>query len=117
MNPQVLFVLKIIISSLLIAGASSLAGKKPLLAGFLIALPLTSILGLCWSYVEYRDMEKINQFAVSIVVAVPLSLLFFLPFFLNRWLKLSFIPTMIFGLGLLYVAYLIHHFFFMSKQS
>lgn len=115
MNPQILFVLKILISALLIAGASSLAGRKPLLAGFLIALPLTSVLGLCWSYIEYRDMEKINQFAVSIVGAVPLSLLFFLPFYLNRWFKLGFIPTMAFGLGLLYLAYLIHHFFFTPK--
>ncbi len=115
MNPQILFVAKILISSLLIAGTSALAGKKPILAGFLIALPLTSVLGLCWTYFQYRDMDKINEFAVSIVTSVPLSLLFFLPFFLNRWLKMGFGLTMAAGLGLLYAAYLIHSFFFTAK--
>ena len=115
MNTQILFVAKILISSLLIAGTSALAGKKPILAGFLIALPLTSVLGLCWTYFQYRDMDKINEFAISIVTSVPLSLLFFLPFFLNRWLKMSFGLTMATGLGLLYVAYLIHAFFFSAK--
>ena len=115
MNASFLFALKLIISSALIASVSSLAGKKPFLAGFLIALPLTSILTLCWSYYEYRDMEKLNSFAVSILTSVPLSLLFFLPFVLNRWLKMNFALTMASGLGLLLVAYLIQSAIFPSK--
>ncbi len=53
-------------------------------------------------------MQKVNEYAVSILVAVPLSLLFFAPFVLNRWLKLNFSVTLILALGLLAVAYLIH---------
>jgi hypothetical protein len=101
-------VLKILLSASIIAGISWYAGKNPPLAGFLIALPIVSILAILFSYFQYRDMEKINQFASSIVVSIPLSLLFFVPFILNRWLKWSFYPTLLLGIALILVGYLIH---------
>ena len=104
------FVIKIILSGVIIAFASSLAGKRPALAGFIIALPLMSILSLLFSYVEFRDMEKANEFAVSILTAVPLSLLFFLPFALHRWIKLGFFPTYFIGLGCVATGYFVHTF-------
>ena len=102
------FVCKIALSGLIIAFASSLAGKRPVLAGFIIALPLMSILSLLFSYLEFRDMEKANEFAISILTAVPLSLLFFLPFVLHRWIKLSFFATYSIGLGCVVAGYLLH---------
>ena len=101
-------VLKILLSASIIAGISWYAGKNPSLAGFLIALPIVSVLAISFSYFQYRDMEKINQFAGSIVVSIPLSLLFFVPFILNRWLKWSFFPIILSGFILLFVGYLIH---------
>lgn len=103
------FTIKILISAFVIAFASSLAGKKPIIAGFIIALPLVSMLSIFFAYWEYRDMNKINEFATSILVAVPLSLVFFIPFLLNRWLKLDFVPTFILAMLLLALAYFIHH--------
>lgn len=103
-----IFVLKAAIAGLLIAFSSKLAGRNPLLAGFIIALPLSSVLSILFSYYEFRDMEKVNQFAVSILAAVPLSLVFFLPFVLNRWLKMGFTLTFIFALGLLAAVYFVH---------
>ena len=102
------FIAKIVISGLIIAGVSWFAGKNPSLAGFLIALPILSLLTIAFSYIQYRDMGKINEFAVSILVSLPLSVLFFVPFLLNRWLKWGFLPTLMAGLGLLYAGYLIH---------
>ena len=102
------FLIKTVLSGVIIAFASSLAGKKPILAGFIIALPLMSILSILFSYLQYRDMEKINEFAVSILAAVPLSLVFFLPFVLNRWLKMNFILTYLMGIGLVMAGYLLH---------
>ena len=103
------FVVKILISAFVIAFASWLAGKKPVIAGFIIALPLVSLLSILFAYWEYRDMNKINEFAVSILVAIPLSLVFFLPFLLNKWLKLSFVPTIVIAILLLACAYGLHH--------
>ena len=102
------FFIKVLISSVLIAFSSWLAGKKPILAGFIIALPLISILSILLTYLEYRNMEKINEYAVSILAAVPLSLIFFIPFVINRWLKMNFLLTFGLGIGGLFLAYSIH---------
>ena len=100
------FALKVFISAMMIAFTSWLAGRKPVLAGFIIALPLTSVLAILFAYYEYRDMQRINQFASSILVAVPLSLVFFIPFLLNKWMKLNFVPTFVLALVFLLAAYL-----------
>lgn len=102
------FVAKIILSGVVIAAASWLAGRRPVLAGFLIALPIMSMLSILFSYLEFKDMEKINQFAVSILAAVPLSLFFFVPFLLNRWLKLGFAATYFLAISCVAAAYFIH---------
>lgn len=106
------FLTKSLLSGVLIAFASWLAGRKPVLAGFMIALPLMSILSILFSYLEYRDMPKINQFAVSILAAVPLSLSFFVPFLLNRWLKMNFPLTFALALGSVAFAYYVHSLIF-----
>ncbi len=106
------FATKVLISALLIAFASGLAGKRPILAGFIIALPLVSILTLLFTYLEFRDMDKINRFATSILVAVPLSLSFFIPFLLNRWLKMGFASSFVLGVLLLSGAYFVHRILF-----
>lgn len=107
-----LFAIKTLLSGLIIAFASWLAGRKPVLAGFIVALPLISMISISLSYLEYKDMNKINEFAVSILVAVPLSLTFFIPFVLNRWLKMNFLMTYLSAVACLAFAYSVHHFIF-----
>ncbi len=106
------FLGKILISSIIIAFASWLSGQKSFLAGFIVSLPLISILTILFSYLQYRDMERINELTVSILVSVPLSLLFFVPFVLNRWIKMNFSVTFGLGVFLLFVAFLIHRAIF-----
>lgn len=108
------FIIKILISAVLIAVVSWLAGKKTVLAGFLTALPIISALAILFAYLEHRDMTKINQYAASIVVAVPLSLAFFIPFLLNKWLKMGFALSFLSGLALLAAAYFVHTWLFKS---
>lgn len=103
------FVVKVLISGFIISFASWLAGKKPVLAGFIVALPLISLMSIVWSYWQYRDMQKVNEFAVSILVATPLSLAFFIPFVLNHWFRLNFVLTLALAIGFLFLAYLLHH--------
>ena len=106
------FLGKILISALIIALASWLAGQKSFLAGFIVALPVTSILTILFVYLQQRNMTKVNELAISILVSVPLSLVFFIPFVLNRWIHMNFFVS--FGLGLLFlfIAFLIHHSIF-----
>ncbi len=107
-----LFVLKVVISGLIIAYGSWLAGKKPVLAGFITAIPFVSILAMTWAYVEYRDMAKIQTYAVAILAAIPLSLTFFIPFLIHRWIQLSFPVALALGLACLVVAFKVHQALF-----
>lgn len=109
------FIAKTVLAGLIIAFASWLSGKKPVLAGFIVALPLVSMISILLSYLEYKNMEKVNQFAASILVAVPLSLSFFIPFLLNKWLKLDFWPTYTLALCFILSAYFLHSFLLKSN--
>ncbi len=105
-----LFAFKIAFSATLIAFASWLAGKKPELAGFIIALPLTTLLVLPLSYLEFQEAEKAVTFAKSILVGVPVSLLFFVPFLLANKLAWNFWALYGAGLILLAAGYGVHRF-------
>jgi len=104
------FIAKILIAAFIIALASWLSAKRTILAGFIVALPLVSILSILFAYIENKDMAKINDFAISIVVAVPLSMAFFVPFILNKWLNMNFYISFLFGIALLALAYFLHQF-------
>ena len=60
-----MFAAKILVAATLISFASWLAGKRPELAGFIIALPLTTMLALAFSFAEYRDPAASVTFAKS----------------------------------------------------
>lgn len=102
------FIIKTLIAGAVVTFAAWLAGRKPILAGFIVALPLISMLSILFSYLQYRDMDKINQFAGAILLGVPLSLTFFIPFLLNKWLKMSFPLTYALAVGCLVLAYFLH---------
>ena len=49
------FLFKVIAGGLIIAFSSWLAGQNPKLAGFIIALPLVSLIAILFSYYEHND--------------------------------------------------------------
>ncbi|MCO4754152.1 MAG: hypothetical protein KC478_06705 [Bacteriovoracaceae bacterium] len=105
------FILKIVISAVLIAFVSWLSGKKTGLAGFLTALPLTTLLALAFSHMEWGDPKQSVEFAKSVFLAIPISLLFFLPFLLAEKLQLNFWSCYVLGILLLGVGYFLHNSF------
>tara|TARA_Y100000991_G_scaffold152620_1_gene115860 strand:- start:186 stop:581 length:396 start_codon:yes stop_codon:yes gene_type:complete len=104
------FALKVLFSGLIIAFASWLSVKKPILAGFIIALPLMSLISIFFSYLEHKDMEKTITFSKSILVGVPASLTFFIPFFFAKSLGLSFFTTYLIGIIFLVCGFFTHKF-------
>lgn len=107
-------IFKIVFSAGVIAFSSWLAGKRPELAGFIIALPLMTLLVLPFNYAEYQDPENTVTFAKSILVAVPLSLTFFIPFlFAPHIMNLApqgygFWAVYIIGIACLSGSYFVH---------
>ena len=104
------FLSKLLLAAFVIAFASWLSGKKPELSGFIIALPIASILAIIFSYLEHKNTENSVIFAKSILIGVPVSYLFFVPFFFAKNLNMNF--WMIYGLGiiLLVIGYFIHKY-------
>ncbi len=99
-----LFVVKLVVSALVIALASEIAKRDSFWGALLVALPLTSILAISWLYAETRDNTLVTRFARDIFLLVPGSLLFFLPFLLETKTRLGFLPNLISGLVLLVLA-------------
>ena len=99
---------KVSIAAIVIAFASWLSGKKPELAGFITALPLVSIMAIAFSYIQHHDPQSTAQYAKSIIIAVPISWLFFAPFFfIDKW-NLNFWVAYAVGLGLIVIGYFVH---------
>lgn len=102
------FIGKILISACLISFVSWLSHKKVGLAGFLTALPLTTLLALAFSQLEWKDGAQSTAYAKSVFYAVPMSLTFFIPFLFAEKFSLSFWSC--YGLGLLLLggSYFVH---------
>ena len=71
---------------------------------------LLSILSIAFSFIEHKDFDKTILFAKSILVGVPVSLTFFLPFFFAKSFGLNFYFTYFLGLLFLFLAFLFHKF-------
>ncbi len=106
------FWIKVLVSSVFIAGVSSLALKKPMLAGAIVVMPIISAMSLTWLYLESRDMQKINDFAHTAFLSIPLAATFFIPFVANRWLKFNFISSVALGVLFMGVSYGISYLIF-----
>ena len=107
---MIFFTLKIVLAAIIIAFASWLSGQNPKLAGFIIALPLVSLIAIAFSYYEHNDIEKTILFTKSILVAVPVSYLFFLPFFFAKSLNMNFFLIYGTGLGFIIVGFFVHKY-------
>ena len=105
-----IFLAKVLLAALVIAFASWLSGKKPELSGFIIALPIASIIAIAFSYLEHKNTENTVIFAKSILVGIPVSYLFFLPFFFAKNFNMNF--WLVYGLGiiLLLIGYFVHRY-------
>lgn len=86
---NIYFLLKILISSLVIAGVSEVAKRNTFIAALFASLPLTSLLALGWLYYDTRDTGKIIEMCHGIFWMVIPSLAFFvlLPVILKSGVK------------------------------
>ena len=108
MKNNVIIIINIIVSACLIGFASWLSGRFPATAGFIVALPLATLLVLPLSQLQHGDSENTILLAKSIFVAVPVTLTFFIPFLLSGRLGLSFWQAYLLGGLALTLGYFAH---------
>lgn len=104
-------VFQIVFSALLLTFSAWLSKKNPEAAGFLIALPLASMIVLPFSYWTHSDPENSVKLAQEILRAIPISLTFFVPFTLAGRFQLGFWQAYLAGLILLLAAFGISRLF------
>ncbi|MBE0597809.1 MAG: DUF3147 family protein [Desulfuromonadales bacterium] len=76
----VYFLLKVLITAIVVAAVSDLAKRSSALAAILASLPLTSILALLWLWYDTRDSVQVSLLTRQIFFALLPSLLFFIIF-------------------------------------
>jgi hypothetical protein len=104
------FVVKVIVSALVIAGVSELAKRFVPIAAILASLPLTSILAMIWLYRETNDVERISSLSTGIFWAVLPSLLFFLvlPLLLKSGIRFPW--ALLLSSGAMFLGYTVYVF-------
>ncbi len=87
------YIVKVLISAALITLVSEVAKRSSVLGGFIASLPLVSLLGIIWLYVDTRNPAKVAALAADIFWLVLPSLVLFavLPWLLKRF---DFWPAM-----------------------
>lgn len=102
------YIIKIIVSALIITGVSELGKKFTPVAAVLASLPLVSILAIIWLYSETKNVQKVIDLSTSIFWVVLPSLIFFLalPLLLKNGIK--FAPAMIISITTMFITYSIY---------
>jgi len=107
----VLFFVKVIVSAILIAFATEMARYNRVLSAMIIALPLTSIIGFIWIYLELKDTDKLSKMSMDIFWLVLLSLPFFIIFSFLLRMQFSFWAALGVSCVFLILCYLGVNFF------
>lgn len=79
------FLIKVVVSALLIAGSSELAKRFPGPAGIVVALPVTSLIALFWIYRNGASPADMSAFLLSVgwITISGLALFFVTPIMFN----------------------------------
>ncbi|MCK9224772.1 MAG: hypothetical protein M0R46_11110 [Candidatus Muirbacterium halophilum] len=96
---------KILISSILILLISEISKRSSFIGAVLASIPLVSVLGIIWFYIDTKDTLTIISLSYSIFWLVIPSLSFFLllPFFLKK--NISFYYSLSLSVLIMIIVY------------
>ena len=93
-SETIFFVVKVVLSGLMIAAISSLAKVFPKGAALLTALPLVTFLSLIWIYIETRDLALLEKYTWDVMIWVVPSFLFFIAAFYLFKFRVPFVVSL-----------------------
>jgi len=100
-SQTIFFLVKAVVSGLLIATISSLAKVFPKWAALLTALPLVTYLSLIWIYAENKDLGILEVYTRDVLIWLVPSLFFFIAAIFLFRAKVPFMFTMILSTAVL----------------
>jgi hypothetical protein len=71
------YLIKVAISAALIVAVSEISKRSTFIGALLASLPLVSVLGMLWLYIDTKDTEKVARLSSSIFWLVLPSLVLF----------------------------------------
>jgi hypothetical protein len=71
------YIIKVVISAVIIVLISEVSKRSSFIGALLASLPLVSVLGMLWLYLDTKDTEKVARLSVSIFWLVLPSLVMF----------------------------------------
>ena len=104
---MIYFIIKTLITVIIVVTVSEIAKRSSLLAGLLASIPLTSFLAFIWLYWEKRDSQMVIDLSNSILLMIIPSFTFFIILPLALKLSNSFVLSMILATISTILAYLI----------
>ena len=102
---MVYYILKLIVTALLIVLISEIGKRYSLAGALLAAIPLVSILAMIWMYVDTQNSQSAVEFSQRIVWLIAPSITLFITFPLLIKKGLSFYPSLLISTALTIVAY------------
>ena len=102
------FIIKTLVSAIIIVAVSEIAKRSSLLAGLLAAIPLTSFLAFIWLYWDTKNSQKVIDLSNSIMLMIIPSFVFFIVLPLSLKLNIPFLYSMLISVistGLVYLLY------------
>lgn len=89
---MVYYIIKVLLSSVIIVTISEVSKKSSLLGGIFASLPLVSILGIIWLYIDTQNTQQIIELSRSIfwLVIPSLTLFIVLPILLRNGVNFYF---------------------------
>lgn len=99
------YILKIVITTLIIVLISEIAKRSSFVGAILASLPLVSVLAMLWLYIDTKDILKVSELSSSIFWLVLPSLVLFvvLPLLLKQ--GINFYLSMSISIGVTVLVY------------
>ncbi|PFN06228.1 MULTISPECIES: DUF3147 family protein [Bacillus cereus group] len=94
------FLVKVIVSALIIGGVTEFSKHYSTLGGFIAALPLISLLSLFWISVEGGGKQELSQFALGVLYGFPASALLLFIVYIGLKNSFSLSTSVLFGIGI-----------------
>jgi len=108
------YLIKTIITALIIVIVSEVAKKSTLIGALIISIPLTSLLAFIWLYFETKDYQKIIDLSYATILLTIPSFAFFLILPILLKMKQNFAISII--ISIIGTSILYYIFIFLLKK-
>ena len=93
------YALRILVAAIVVVLISEVARFKPRAGALMLSLPLSSLVAFVLIWMNNKDVQMVSSLAREVLLMIPLSLVFFLPFGWMERFQIDFWTAMVLGVG------------------